>query len=102
LAGSTAKTEDLLVVFYLLGYNAVWSVESRPIFRRNISTPSSGPKNKPSMKPESRALLAICVHAGFLLDLFLGPEDGGDMFLRNVGRLSMDYQALYPRRQNLS
>jgi hypothetical protein len=24
-------------------------------------------------------------HAGFLFDLFLDPEDGGDMFLRNIG-----------------
>jgi hypothetical protein len=26
-----------------------------------------------------------CFHPGFLLGLFFGPEDGGDMFLRNVG-----------------
>jgi hypothetical protein len=25
------------------------------------------------------------LHAGFLLDLFIDPEDGGEMFLRNVG-----------------
>jgi hypothetical protein len=25
------------------------------------------------------------LHAGFLLGLFFYPEDGGDMFLRNVG-----------------
>jgi hypothetical protein len=24
-------------------------------------------------------------HADFLIGLFFGPEDGGDMFLRNVG-----------------
>jgi hypothetical protein len=30
------------------------------------------------------ALLATCFHAGILLGLFY-PEDGGDMFLRNVG-----------------
>jgi hypothetical protein len=29
-------------------------------------------------------LLAGCFHAGFLLSLFFYPEDGGDMFLRNV------------------
>jgi hypothetical protein len=30
-------------------------------------------------------------HSGFLLGLFFYPEDGGDMFLRNVGKLSSDY-----------
>jgi hypothetical protein len=33
----------------------------------------------------SGALLATCFHASFLLGLFFDPEDGGDMFLRNVG-----------------
>jgi hypothetical protein len=46
-------------------------------FRRNISPPYLWSKN--------RALLATCFHAGFLLGLFFDPEDGGDMFLRNVG-----------------
>jgi hypothetical protein len=45
----------------------------------------------------NRAPLATCFHAGFLLGLFFDPEDGGDMLLRNVGRLSTDYKALYPR-----
>jgi hypothetical protein len=31
------------------------------------------------------ALLATCFYAGFLLGLFFDLEDGGDMFLRNVG-----------------
>jgi hypothetical protein len=30
-------------------------------------------------------MLANCFQAGFLLGLFFDPEDGGDMFLRNVG-----------------
>jgi hypothetical protein len=29
-----------------------------------------------------------------------GREDGSDMFLRNIGWLSTDYTALYPRRRN--
>jgi hypothetical protein len=29
-------------------------------------------------------LLATVFHVGFLLVLFFDPEDGGDMFLRNV------------------
>jgi hypothetical protein len=35
-------------------------------------------------------------HAGFLFDLFFDPEDGRDMFLRNVIWLSTDYTATYP------
>jgi hypothetical protein len=30
------------------------------------------------------AVLATCFHASFLVGLFFDPEDGGDMFLRNV------------------
>jgi hypothetical protein len=33
-----------------------------------------------------------------LLGLFFDPEDGSDMFLRNVGWLSTDYKTLHPRR----
>jgi hypothetical protein len=32
-----------------------------------------------------RLQLATCFHVGFLLGLFFDPEDGGDMFLQNVG-----------------
>jgi hypothetical protein len=31
--------------------------------------------------------------AGFLLGVFFDPEDRGDMFLQNIGGLSMDYTA---------
>jgi hypothetical protein len=34
----------------------------------------------------------------FLLKIFFDPEDGGDMFLRNVGCISTDYTASHPRR----
>jgi hypothetical protein len=33
-----------------------------------------------------------------LFGLFFDPEDEGDRFLRNVGWLSPDYKALFPRR----
>jgi hypothetical protein len=70
--------------FCLMGDNAVQSVESQPTFRRNMSPPSSS---------------SFCLlHVGFLHGLFFSHEDGSDMFLWNVGRLSTDYIALYCRR----
>jgi hypothetical protein len=33
-----------------------------------------------------------------LLGLFFNPEDGGDVFLQNIGWLSADCTALYRRR----
>lgn len=36
--------------FCLLGYNALYYVESQPIFRRNVWPPSSGLKSKPRSK----------------------------------------------------
>jgi hypothetical protein len=34
---------------------------------------------------QAEPLLAACFHPGFLLGLFFGSEDGGDMFLLNLG-----------------
>jgi hypothetical protein len=47
-------------------------------------------------------MFATCFHAGFLLGLLVDPDDGGDVFLRNVGWLSTGYIAFYPRRHNSS
>jgi hypothetical protein len=41
-------------------------------------------------------------HAGFLLNFLFDPEDIGDIFLHNTGQLSLDYRALYLRKQNSS
>jgi hypothetical protein len=37
------------------------------------------------LKDNRGALLATSFRAGFFPGLLFGPEDGGDMFLRNVG-----------------
>jgi hypothetical protein len=42
--------------------------------------------------------LATCLLAGSCWNFFFDPEDGGDMFLRNVGYISPDYTASHPRR----
>jgi hypothetical protein len=51
------------------------------------------------MPPTGSKQNTICclLHVDFLLGLFFDTEDEGDMFLRNVGLLSVDYTALYPR-----
>jgi hypothetical protein len=41
--------------------------------------------------------IATCFHAGILLSLFFNPENGCDMFFRNVDSLSTVYTALHPR-----
>jgi hypothetical protein len=46
------------------------------------------------------AVFCYLLQAGFLHGSFFDPEDGGDVFLRKVGRLSTEYTALYTRRQN--
>jgi hypothetical protein len=48
----------------------------------------------PKAKKPTKSSACHLLHAGFLLGLFFDF----DMFLRNVGWLSPDYMALYPRR----
>jgi hypothetical protein len=43
-------------------------------------------------------LFATCLLAGYCWNYFFDREDGGDMFLRNVGCNSTDYTASHPRR----
>jgi hypothetical protein len=50
-APGTLCITTYLEQFCLLEYNAVFSVESHPTVRRNMSSPSSGLKSKASKKP---------------------------------------------------
>lgn len=40
------------------------------------------------------------LHADFLLGIVFIPRDGGDMFQRNVSRLSQSCTVFHPRRYN--
>jgi hypothetical protein len=64
-----------------------------------MSISSLGSKNMPSKKPALRqtASGSTCylLHAVILLGFFFDPEEGGDMFLKNVGSLSADYTSLH-------
>jgi hypothetical protein len=50
--------------------------------------PFSGSKKNSSKQPVRRKRQE---------NLLLGPENGGSVFLQNVGELSPDYMALHPR-----
>jgi hypothetical protein len=54
------------------------------MFWRNISPLSSGLKNKPGKKPVRSSFPRYLLHARFSLGSFFDPEDGSDMFFRNV------------------
>jgi hypothetical protein len=66
----------------------MYSIESELMFRCSMPPPSSGSENTPSKKPVY--LPDACFFLGFLSN----PENGSDMFLRNVGSLPTDYMAL--------
>jgi hypothetical protein len=86
------------------------------MFQRNILLPSSRSKRKQQAetgkhvipgwelqrtnegknRPNSACYFLL---AGGLLSLFFNSEDGGSMFLRNIGRLVLDYMVSHPIRQ---
>jgi hypothetical protein len=78
-------------VFWDMTSCSPWKVSRRfgGIFRPS----SSGSKNKSSKK-----VACYLLHIGFLLGLFFYPEDGSDMFFRNISWISTDYTALHPKR----
>jgi hypothetical protein len=46
-------TAVVMKISIFLEYNAMQYVQSKPTFRRNISSPSSSSKNNPSKKPDT-------------------------------------------------
>jgi hypothetical protein len=80
----------------LVGRTAV-QFENSQTFRRNVLPQFSGSKDKIRKKLAEASKLSL-LHASttLLLVLVFGPEDGGNVFLRNVG-LSPNYTTLYLR-----
>jgi hypothetical protein len=58
-----------------------------PLLDRSGLPPSSGSKSNPNEQAESLILLSLP----------LNPEDGGSVFVQNVGELLLHYTASHPR-----
>jgi hypothetical protein len=68
-----------------------------PTFQRNIAPLSSGPKSKQSKKlAQAERKKSRLLNAGLLLGLLFEPEDGGDIFLRNLGGLYLTTRRYKP------
>jgi hypothetical protein len=101
-------TANVREEFYLLRYDDVQPDENNRNFVAKFIFRSSTVSQARSQNEADRKYIPACClpHAGFfeacfLLDLLLHPEDGGDIFLRNVW-LSPAYMSWYPGRQNSS
>jgi hypothetical protein len=64
-----------------------------------MSSPSAGSKKMSSKEPAWKQVADRTLFSGFLLGLFLGPDDEDDMSLRKAAWLSTDYMSLYPGRR---
>jgi hypothetical protein len=61
--------------YHLLWYNAVWSVDCQPRFRRIISPPSSGSKKLVELETSSLPAFTLVSCSAYFFD----PEDGSDV-----------------------
>jgi hypothetical protein len=61
--------------FCLVGHVTMYSIENQPVSQRNIT----------SIFRVKEYQACCLLHAGFLLGLLHHPEDGGEIFLQNIG-----------------
>jgi hypothetical protein len=73
----TSLPHIIFVTDYTLKNCIFW--DTRPCSPLNVNRRFGGTRNQ----LESRVIYLL--HAVFLLGSFIDPEDGGDMFLRNIG-----------------
>jgi hypothetical protein len=62
-----------------VGFVVITAVAMEKLYLHGYSTAQSG---------ESQHIFLLPDHAGFLLDLTFGPENGDDIFLRNISHVS--------------
>jgi hypothetical protein len=80
---------------YLLGTSQKTPMNVAITFNTTVSTRQRNHDTSLSAC-EKGALLVACLFC-FLLGLFFNPGDGDNVFFRSVGRLLLDYAALYPK-----
>jgi hypothetical protein len=86
-------------------YNKLLCYRAEPDNITSVSSPSSRRQNKPSntlarSRQPTNTSTCCLLHAGSLLGLLFHTETR--MFHRNIGCLSPEYTALYPKIQNCS
>jgi hypothetical protein len=84
--------------FLSVGFEVFTAVVMKSIIFWDM-TPCSPSSSNRRFGGTYRLHLATCLLAGFCWTYFFDPEDGGDMFLRNVGWNSTDHTASYPSRR---
>lgn len=85
----------MVVIHRLLGCDTVQSGSHLPAFRGTMLPPPTAQKNK-LLRVEHRF---PCGSAELYMDLRFYPEGGSRRFLRNVGKLSLDYAVSHIRIQ---
>jgi hypothetical protein len=102
-SGSEVLTVVIMKSSDLWDMTPCLSVESQPTFGKNIVCrfPFQGRRISQARHLLREICSKLC-HAGFLLGLLFDPEDGSDIFLRNVVGWFSDYMVPYPRTYNSS
>jgi hypothetical protein len=78
--------------WYLLGYKVVYSVESKPMFRRNISTHLQGWKNNLSKKSLWKQVASIAYFSTLKIEVIYSSETSVEFQQTTRGYVPEDYK----------